>query len=582
MRMRAALLLAAFAAAIGLAVAPAPTASAAVPSYQVARQIQLPAVGAGVAVDPARGLVYVAGRNSSAVWVYDEATLTLQRTIAVPNQPFNLAIGPTGVVYVTQYTGNNLPGTVSVIDPTTNTVVATLPTGNSPVGVTVSHDGSRLFVANLSSAFLSVYDLTAPAAPVAMANLTLPGGSETVTESADGSTLFVPNNNANVYVVTTATGTVASTWTGFASVHQVTLSTDGGQAFVSQQLGATMPVFSVASNTQTGTLPLPTTYYQTIDSALGSGFVTQPFTAGGTLGILDQSTGAVVQSLPGVTSAYYPAADPTTHHVFVSSITASVLTEVVPVPPAVTTDPVSQTVPDGSTATFTAAATGAAPLAVQWQSSTDGGGTWADVAGATNVSYTTPATVLADSGTLYRAVFTDVLGASVTTTAATLTVVPVPVSVITDPSPQSATEGSAATFTAAATGTGPITVQWQSSTDGGTTWADIAGATRPDYTTPDTTSADDGTLYRAVFTGPGADNAATTASAGLTVTASTPVPTPTPTPGPPTPAPGQATGSGTGLADTGSTLPLLPIGAAAVVALAGAGLVMAARRRVRG
>lgn len=580
MKSRIALLLVAVFAAVGLAVVHTAPASAAAPTYQIARQIVLPATGAGVAVDPARGLLYVAGRGSGAVWVYDEATLTLQHTIAVPNQPYNLAVGPTGLVYVSQYTGNNLAGTVSVIDPTTDAVVATLPTGNSPVGVAVSNDGSRLYVANLSSSFLSVFDLGTPAAPVALANLPLPGGSETVTESADGSTLFVPNDGGSVFVVATGTGTVTSTWTGFSSAHQVALSTDGTHAFVSQQLGGPMPVFSVASNTQAGTLPLTTTYYQATDAALGAGFVTQPFTNGGTLAVIDQSTGAVLQSVPGVTSAYYPAADPTTHSVFVTSITSSLLTQVVPAPPIVTTDPVSQTIPDGSTATFSAAASGASPITVQWQSSTNGGATWTDVAGATATSYTTPVALLADSGTRFRAVFTDAVGATATTVAATLTVVPAPVTVVTDPVSQTVGEGAAATFTAAASGTGPITVQWQSSIDGGTTWSDIAGATDTSYTTPDTASGDDGTQFRAVFTGPGTGNTATSEAATLTVTAVVPTPTPTPTSGP-TSAPTTAPAPGTDLADTGSTSPLLPIVIAGLAAMAGAVVLVGSRRRLR-
>lgn len=362
MRIRPSALIMALLVGCALVVTPVNAAAAAVPAYQIAQQIALPAAGAGVAVDSDRGLVYVAGRGSAAVWVYDEATLTLQRTIAVPNEPYNLAVGPTGLVYVTQYTGNNLPGTVSVISPVTNTVVATSPVGNSPVGVTVSQDGDRLYVANLSSNFLSVFDLTVPESPVAEPSIPLPRGSETVSQSADGSTLFVPNNGGSVFVVAAGAGTLLSTWTGFNSAHQVSLSTDGRQAFVSQQLGGPMPVFSVSTNTRTGTLPLTTTYYQSIDPGVGAGFITQPFTSGGTLAIIDQADGSVLQSLSGVPTAYYPAADSKTHSVFVTSIASSTLTKIVPTL-AVIEDPVSQTIPDGSTATFSAAASGAAPIA---------------------------------------------------------------------------------------------------------------------------------------------------------------------------------------------------------------------------
>ncbi|MWB97880.1 immunoglobulin domain-containing protein [Agromyces seonyuensis] len=90
--------------------------------------------------------------------------------------------------------------------------------------------------------------------------------------------------------------------------------------------------------------------------------------------------------------------------------------------PAITTQPASATVNPGASATFTAAADGKPVPSVQWQSNAGSG--WADVAGATNASLTVSNTTLAQSGTQYRAVFTNTLG-SVTTDAATLTVAPV-------------------------------------------------------------------------------------------------------------------------------------------------------------
>jgi len=63
--------------------------------------------------------------------------------------------------------------------------------------------------------------------------------------------------------------------------------------------------------------------------------------------------------------------------------------------PSITTQPSSQTVAVGQTATFTVAAAGTTPLTYQWQKGT------ANIAGATSPSYTTPATTMADSGTKF-------------------------------------------------------------------------------------------------------------------------------------------------------------------------------------
>ena len=86
--------------------------------------------------------------------------------------------------------------------------------------------------------------------------------------------------------------------------------------------------------------------------------------------------------------------------------------------PAVTQNPVSQTI-TGGPVTFTAAASGDPAPSVQWQVSTDGGATFTDIPGATSTTLTfTPAP--AQSGDKYRAVFTNECG-SAATVAATLT-----------------------------------------------------------------------------------------------------------------------------------------------------------------
>ena len=87
----------------------------------------------------------------------------------------------------------------------------------------------------------------------------------------------------------------------------------------------------------------------------------------------------------------------------------------------ITTQPVSQEVKEGETATFTAAASGLPTPTVQWQLSTDGGGTWSDVSGATSDTLNVEHTTTSESGNEYQAVFTNE-ASKATTTAATLTV----------------------------------------------------------------------------------------------------------------------------------------------------------------
>lgn len=91
------------------------------------------------------------------------------------------------------------------------------------------------------------------------------------------------------------------------------------------------------------------------------------------------------------------------------------------VAPTVTLQPTNTTASEGSTATFTSAATGSPTPTVQWQLSTDGGSSWSDIGGATAASYTTPTLLLSDDQNQYRAVWTNSEG-SAASNAATLSV----------------------------------------------------------------------------------------------------------------------------------------------------------------
>jgi hypothetical protein len=123
------------------------------------------------------------------------------------------------------------------------------------------------------------------------------------------------------------------------------------------------------------------------------------------------------------------------------------------------------------------------------------GGSFSNISGATSPTLTfNPFDT--DTGKQYRAVFTNGCG-SVTTSPASLTVNADPV-VTTQPRGPIVCAGQTVTFRADATGTPPPSVQWQVSTDGNRTFSNIAGATSPTFSFT-TAAADDGKIYRAVF-----------------------------------------------------------------------------------
>jgi hypothetical protein len=180
--------------------------------------------------------------------------------------------------------------------------------------------------------------------------------------------------------------------------------------------------------------------------------------------------------------------------------------------PSVLTNPASQTVVSGNSVTFSASASGYPTPTVQWQQSTNGT-TYTNIPGAAGLTYTISAVTASQNGYRYRAVFTNHAG-SATTSSATLTVQYAP-AVTTNPKSTTVNAGQTATLTAAASGNPTPAVQWQVSTDGGSTFTNIVGATSTTLTLSATTASQNGYNYRAVFTN--SVGSATTANATLTV-----------------------------------------------------------------
>ena len=88
--------------------------------------------------------------------------------------------------------------------------------------------------------------------------------------------------------------------------------------------------------------------------------------------------------------------------------------------------------------------------------------------------------------------------------------------IITQPADKSVIEGETATFTVNATGSEPLSYQWQQSIDNGNNWTNIASANAAEYTTGKTTMDMSGNQYRCVVTGDG--GAVISDPATLTVT----------------------------------------------------------------
>ncbi len=153
---------------------------------------------------------------------------------------------------------------------------------------------------------------------------------------------------------------------------------------------------------------------------------------------------------------------------------------------AITTQPVSITRCAGTAASFRVTAIGFAPLGYQWFRN------GAIITGARAATYTIASTNIASEGS-YTVTITGPCG-SVTSDPAILTVTP-RTAIVTQPAPLTRCTGTAATFAASATGTGPLTYQWKRN------GVNIAGAMAESYTIDSVIPGSAGS-YAVVITGP--------------------------------------------------------------------------------
>ena len=149
--------------------------------------------------------------------------------------------------------------------------------------------------------------------------------------------------------------------------------------------------------------------------------------------------------------------------------------------PEIVQGPVSQTVISGQTATFSATATGTAPMSYQWYEND------APISGATSASYTTPPTTGSNNGSVFMVTVTDAAGAQ--TSASVMLTVELPPVMVTPPASVTVNAGQTATFSASANGTAPLSYQWLRNGSA------IAGATASSYTTPVTAGSDSGATF---------------------------------------------------------------------------------------
>lgn len=158
---------------------------------------------AGLALSPDGRWLASADKDSNQVSLFDAGTLAVHARVSVGERPFGLRFAPDGRLFV----GNVGTNDVSVIDPVAASVLASVPVGERPYGVGFAR--GRAFVTNQYADSVSVIDL-ATLAPLETLDVgEYPEGIDT---TPDGATIVVANWFENtVTLIDAATMTVTGT-----------------------------------------------------------------------------------------------------------------------------------------------------------------------------------------------------------------------------------------------------------------------------------------------------------------------------------------------------------------------------------
>ena len=429
--------------------------------------------GAGGLTKAGPGLLQLTGTDtSSGATTISAGTLQLD--------------GSLGTNTVTVQSAATLSGTGTINGATTVQSGGTLAPGDNAIGtLTISNAltlaGNAAFALNKSGSTLTG-DLVQGLGTVTY------GGTLTVT--ATGSALAAGDS----FTLFAATGYAGS----FSTITLPTLGSglawDTGNLAVNGTIAvAALPFITTQPANQSVTQGSPATFSVTA--------------TGTALNYQWQKNGA---SIGGATASSYTISSTTTNDAAsygvvianaVGSTNSATATLTVNVPPGITTQPVSQNINQGSPVTFSVTATGTAPLTYQWLKN----GT--NISGATSASYTISSVTATDAAN-YTVAVANVAGSTNSSTA-TLTV-NVPPTITTQPASQTVIVGNPVTFTVAATGTAPLSYQWQKN------GANISGATATSYTIG-SVGTNDAANYTAIVTN--IAGSVTSSTATLTVNA---------------------------------------------------------------
>jgi sugar lactone lactonase YvrE len=434
----------------------------------------------GIAVD-GNGNVYIAdyGRGDIQEWVASSNS-TMKLVSTGLNRPSNVAVDTRGNVYIADY-GNDAIKEWLASSSTVNTLVSSDLT--SPFGIAADSSGNLYIADSGDNAIKEWVASSNTVKTLVSSGLSFPTGiavdgsgnvyiadygESEIKELVAPPAITGQPQNASATVGQSGPASFTVTATGSALSYQWQISTDNGDTFTNLSDGPGVSGAATSTLTVSGFATAGAAEYQVVITD-GSG----------------------------------------------ETVTSNAATLTINAAPSITTQPQNATVTAGQSASETfliAAGGGTGPLSVQWEVSTNQGASFSNLSNGNGVAGATGTTLtlsgFAAAGTAeYRAVVSDANGVTAISSPATLTINPAP-AITTQPQNAVATVGQAASvaFTIGESGgTGPVTIQWQVSTDNGSSFTDlsngsgITGATTTTLTLSGLATAGSAE-YRAVVT----------------------------------------------------------------------------------
>jgi YVTN family beta-propeller protein len=265
---------------------------------------------AGVAVEPASGLVLVTNRDADTMSIVDPATSSVTGQVAVGPAPVGVAAEPVGGRI---YVGNQGGATVQVVDLASGGVVGEVDVGLPPSGIAVD-DERRVWVAVESGQLL----LVDPQGAVILGSVVVGGNPRGVAWNAADGRLYVANQGSDsVSVVDPESRTVVATIGVGSRPAGVAVDPSDGTVYVTNVLGDSLSVVDPAVGDVVATLAVginPSAV--AVDEAARAVYVTN---SDGTVSVVDTTTTEVIDTIGVGSTPTAVAVDPATGTVYVAN-----------------------------------------------------------------------------------------------------------------------------------------------------------------------------------------------------------------------------------------------------------------------